>query len=409
MLVLAAFALGSSITPLGARADSPSPFVPPAPSQLVHAPADMPDLGRDDLTLVAIPDLPSDFVVDDRGWIRFAYPASEVARVRPLADAADQARGALSSELGVDVLDRLEVRIARTSTEMASLAPPSIPPPRYAVGVAYARMRLVLLSIEAPQSPELPDLVQVFRHELAHVGLFEAVHGQPVPRWFNEGYAIHASGESSLGRGRTLWQASLGGRLMPLSDIERGFPADGDKAAIAYAQSADFVRFLLRRQDRERFKRLVGRVARGEPFARALGDAYSSNLRGLEFEWREQLKTRYSYVPILLGGGTLWVLVFGAVGIGWYRRRRRHKLTLQRWAEQEAIADARAAGTIPDVIRIKLIPRPPAPPLVHVESATNASTQGLEPSADQGRTTNTFLPRLDVPKVEHDGRWHTLH
>jgi len=380
-----------------ARADQP------AGSPTSHAPPDMPDLSREDLSFVSIPDLPPDFETRDGGWIRFAFPSSDRAMVQGIVHDADDVRGSLSSELGADVLGRLEVRIARTPTEMAALSPPDIPPPRYAAAVAYARMRLVVLSMEAPQSAELPDLGQSFRHELAHVALYDATAGRAVPRWFNEGYAIHASGESSLLRARTLWSATLSKRLLPLSDIERGFPADGDQAAIAYAESADFLRFLLRRQDRGRFRRMVGRVASGQPFERALRDAYSSNLRGLEYEWRVQLNERYSYVPVFLGGGMLWLLVFVVVGVGWYRRRQRHKVTLQRWAQEEAIAEARRS-TGADVLRIKLIPRPRAPISV-LSNAGGTETLPVPPPPVSRRVLGT----TDVPKIEHDGRWHTLH
>lgn len=375
----------------------------PVGAPTAHAPPDMPDLSRDDLTFASVPDLPPDFETRDGGWIRFAFPSSDRAKVQGIIHDADDVRGSLSSELGADVLGRVEVRVARTPTEMAALSPPDMPPPRYAAAVAYARMRLVVLSMEAPQSAELPDLAQSFRHELAHVALYDATAGRAVPRWFNEGYAIHASGESSLLRARTLWSATLSKRLLPLSDIERGFPTDGDQAAIAYAESADFLRFLLRRQDRGRFRRMVGRVASGQPFEGALRDAYSSNLRGLEYEWREQLDERYSYVPVFLGGGMLWLLVFVVVGVGWYRRRRRHKVTLQRWAQEEAMAEARQSIGA-DVLRIKLIPRPRAPISV-LSNAGGTEALPVPPPPVSRRVLGT----TDVPKIEHDGRWHTLH
>src|SRR5262245_39818666 len=44
------------------------------------------------------------------------------------------------------------------------------------------------------RSPRYPDdtLEDVLRHELAHVMIFRASNGHPIPRWFNEGLAMGA-------------------------------------------------------------------------------------------------------------------------------------------------------------------------------------------------------------------------
>ena len=57
---------------------------------------------------------------------------------------------------------------------MARLAPPESPPPKYAVGVAYPALKLVLVSLVDPKSFEGTDLVEVLKHELAHVALEDA-------------------------------------------------------------------------------------------------------------------------------------------------------------------------------------------------------------------------------------------
>jgi hypothetical protein len=218
----------------GARADEPK----------FAAPRDVPDaIAPPDA--VVIPALPRTFKTRDAGWIRFAFPASQEGRVNALLEAANEVKADLGEELQRPVLDWVEVRVARTFEEMAALAPVGMPPPDYAEGVAYARARLIVISLVAPNAAQPPVLPEVLKHELAHVALFDALGGHMVPRWFNEGYAVHASGESSIVRTRTLWMATLGKRVLPMSDLDRTFPDSSDLTAIAYAQSADFVRFLL--------------------------------------------------------------------------------------------------------------------------------------------------------------------
>src|SRR5690606_34606804 len=125
----------------------------------------------------------------------------------------------LSSRLGQRVLSRVDVRIARTPREMRSFAPAATQVPGYASGVAYSQIGLVLLSIQPLHPNSQHDLLEIFKHELVHVALHDAVEGKPIPRWFNEGFAVHASGENRTTRLWTLWSATLSEDLMPLSRL----------------------------------------------------------------------------------------------------------------------------------------------------------------------------------------------
>lgn len=356
------------------------------------APHDVPDaIAPPDA--VVIPALPQAFKTRDEGWVRFAFPASQEGRIKVLLEAANEAKADLTEELGRPVLDFVEIRIARTVEEMAALAPLGMPPPDYAEGVAYARSRLIIISLVAPNAAQPPVLPEVLKHELAHVALHDAVGGNPVPRWFNEGYAVHASGESSIVRTRTLWMATLGKRVLPMSDLDRSFPASSDLAAIAYAQSADFVRFLLRKQDRARFVMFVDRLAQGDKFEASIADAYSADLRRLEFQWREEINKRFSWAPVILGGSLLWVGAFVLIGVGWVKRRRDTRRKLARWAMEEAAEDRRAR-------QAALLQKPPMH--VIIRSRADAPVGFPEPPM-RNRDGDVMV------KVEHDGRWHTVH
>ncbi|MCC6216398.1 MAG: hypothetical protein IT376_16170 [Polyangiaceae bacterium] len=337
-----------------------------------------------------IPTPPGGFNTYDGGWIRFAYEPGARQRVQPLIQAADEVRRELSERLGRPVLQRVTVHVARTPGEMAALAPRGAPPPDYASGVAYADLGLVVLTLTPPYATDIHDLTEVFRHELAHVALHDAVGGRHVPRWFNEGFAVHASGESALVRLRTLWTATLAETLLPLSDLERRFPSEAMEVEVAYAQAADVVRFLLRRQDAARFAGLVTRLERGEPFEVALTDAYGSDVPTLEREWREDVARRYTFWPVFFSGTTIWAGALGLFVWGYRRKRRQAQATLARWAREEAREDAARQLARPAPLDDS------APPRMHVVIARNA-------------TRPPALPDGEVPKVQHDGSWHTLH
>jgi hypothetical protein len=359
----------------------------PAPSALADG-ADPVEKSPGDVPIVVqpqaivVPAYPATDQLADLGWLHVAYPPSARERVQPLLDDADDVKAQLADELGEPVLTKLvEVRIAKTPEDMVELAPEDVPPPRYASAVALPGLRLVILSMRAPLSDEGTDLGELFRHELAHIALNDAIESKHVPFWFNEGFAMHASNERAADRMRTLSEASLFKTIIPLTELDRTSPIEHPQVDIAYAESADFVRFLLKRTDRARFAAMIERTRKGQPFDRALGDAYGSDVRKLEYEWREELAKRYTFWPVLLGGSSVWVIVFGALAVGWYRKKRRDRATIARWDREERAEAEEAARRAAIRAAVHTEP-PPAPDAAH---------------------------RASVPKIEHDGDWHTLH
>jgi hypothetical protein len=386
------------LLPLEARADVPvrsgTTEVVPHPEGTLEEAVEPSHLPPADAPLVPgdkpkLPAAPASFNTHDAGWIRFAYLPSLRERVQPLITQADDVRAELANRLGHPVLDKVTVYIARTPGEMANLAPEGAPFPKYAAGVAYPQLGLVLLTIQPVHPRSRHDLAEVFRHELAHLALHRAVRGRHVPRWFNEGFAVFASGETSFARLQTLWLAANSDELMPLVKMERSFPSDDIGADIAYAQAADVVRFLLRQQEQHRFRAMIERIRNGQSFETAMRDAYGVDLAALEYEWREDVARRYTFWPVFFSGSLVWVGAFGLFVWGWRRRRKRSKETLERWAKEEAVEDRkrRELETVP--------------PRVHIVFARGG--QRL-PEMKPPTPSET-----EVPKVEHDGRWHTLH
>ena len=335
---------------------------------------------------VPLPALPSEFQRIDDGWLVLEFPGSVRDRVESIAKDAQDFRAQLAGDLGQGVLDHVLVRIARTPDQMAELAPVGAPPPEYAAGVAYPSMHLALLALQAPDTWEAPDLVELMRHELTHVALSDAVAGHHMPRWFDEGFAIHESGEVPWQRTRTLAEASVGHHLLPFAQLDRGFPNDKYEVTVAYAESADFVRFLMRDDERARFGSLVERVRGGQAFERALDDAYDTDLRKLEFDWREEVGQRFGIIPMVTGGGLLWVLIVGLAGTAWVKRRRRARAKLAAWAREEAEMDAAIARA-------------------------REQRQAVTAPAAAAATEEDALPevRPSLPVVEHEGRWYVLH
>lgn len=354
-------------------------------------PSSVADAQRVGSGVLRMPRLPPGFNTYNAGWVTFVYHPSSRERVQPLIAQAEAVKHELSERLGFPVLSEVRVEIARTPGEMETFAPSGAPYPQYAAGVAYSELGLVLLTLTPVHPTQEQDLGEVFRHELAHVALNDALGGRPVPRWFNEGFAVFASGESSFKRMHTLMMSTIGGSLIPLHDLERSFPDDETKAMVAYAQAQDVVRFLIRREDAHRFRSLITELRDGKSFEQAAKDAYGEELSSLEFEWREDASRRYTIWIFLLSGSLVWVVALGVFVWAWRRRKRRDKLVLQRWAREEAAED---------VLRARIAQRNEAA-RVHIVLTKNADAAPTQLAPN--------MSEVEVPTVEHDGAWHTLH
>lgn len=347
---------------------------PQAGSPGLIAPLDMPII-LPTAHLVA-PPLPAGYVVKQLGWLALAYPPVAEERIAPMVASAESVKARLVATLGQRVLEHVQVRIAPTVSEMARLAPAEAPPPEYASGVAYHGMHLVLLSMLQPHGGEAVNLDEVFAHELSHVALEDAVQGQHVPVWFNEGLAMALSGENAWERRGVLWNATLSDTLLPLSDLDRSMPRASHEVTIAYAESADFMQFLSRRSDALRFSAMIARVREGQPFERSLAEAYGADLHRLELEWHHDLEHRFSVIPILTGGGFLWALVMVGFVVAYVKKRRRAQKILERWGREEAAEDELRARILREAEDVERMP--------------------------------SVIQRVSV-KVEDAGRWHTLH
>jgi len=316
--------------------------------------------------------------LEDHG-IRLVFHLLARERAHTLMAKATAIRSELSAELGRDVLGTVEIRVAAMTAQMAALAPAELPPG--APAAAFRDLRMVVMSLGSPLPQEMGELEERLRHELAHLALDEAVEGHDLPRWFHEGFAIHASGEEGAARAEALCLAALRDRLLGLRDVAARFPEGAPGGSIAAAEAADFVRFLSEPPQRQRFGALIDRLREGKTFEGALTAAYDGDLDHVERRFRKDMARRYSFVPVLGFATALWVVV--ALGVVLRRRR----LAAQR---AESAGERRYASRA----AARLLKRePPSRRL----------------PAEDDELAQVMPPDPDVPKVEHDGRWYTLH
>lgn len=297
-------------------------------------------------------------------WLELRYPASLRDRVPALLAAAEHARRELSEAAGMPVLEHVEIRVARGPEEMAMLAPEGAPPPAGASATTYGALRLAVVSLGAASSGSTVDGPAAVRHALAHLALQDATAGRALPAWASEGFAVSASESGAMGRRFTLASAAARGALLRVAELDAALAAPGPRAELAAAEAGELVGALRAGDRKETFIALLERVRRGEDFEQARADLYGEPASALDATIRSRAGMRWGLLPVL---AVLAALALATIGIGLRRSRRATPVTIA-----------------------------PAP-------------EPRGPLARRPRRLRPLPHEADVPKVEHDGRWHTLH
>lgn len=306
---------------------------------------------------------------------------------RSLAGGLAEERRELETLLGGLDAGPMEIRFAYGREEFAALQPRGGRVPGWAAGVAWPSLGLVV--IDAQASGRGGDVRAVLRHELAHIALGRLVQG-PMPRWFTEGFAQLYAGEWTLSRSSTLARATVADALIPVRDLDDGWPAAATDADLAYAQSVSLVSFLAAGGDGTALQQLVRRLRTGEPFGDALAGAYGQPPLLFEVDWKHAMKARYGWLPFVTDHN----LLMGAAGLlfllGAWRAHVRKRRRIEAMADDESAVDL----DVPTVERPLLVVYPAVPQgPVFPRNARVAGT----PEAAPVRTWPDLAPDEPVP------------
>ncbi|MBC7789313.1 MAG: hypothetical protein H7Z74_05175 [Anaerolineae bacterium] len=241
--------------------------------------------------------------------------------------------------------------------------------PEWGVAIAVPRERRIIMQGRSASS-EAGNPVRVFRHELAHLALHEALEDLP-PRWFDEGYASYAAGE--WGREEILATsiALVVRRIPSLDSLDNEFHSGSSRASAAYALAYRAVSDIARLDSQRGLTLFFRYWAEERDIERAFRAAYGITLHDFERRWKERTIRRYGVIA-LVADFTLVIGLFMLLVLPLYvtrRKRDRRRLAGLIAADEASERAARESaleellGSLPPASPNDTPPRtPPAAP-----------------------------------------------
>jgi hypothetical protein len=291
-------------------------------------------------------------VVQKDGLVVRAEAGLDKLARKVAAKAPDQLAAIRADLEDLPVPERIEIRLVKKNSDIPRAAPQGYGAPRWAAGVAYPSAGVVVVATRRESSSI--NVTNVVAHELAHMALGAALRGR-APRWLDEGFAYLHSSDWSFARSRTLTGMAWTGDVIPLSEIDRRFPAQEAEASRAYAESYDLVAYLAKRGtspehyddgDRWPFRHFLARIAAGDDLDVAARKAYRARLDELFGEWYQSLRNRYLLMPVGLIALGIWVIGAIILVLAYLRKRRLSRAKMDEWEEEDRARDAARAALL---------------------------------------------------------------
>ncbi len=255
--------------------------------------------------------------------------AREVERLDPVAFLPAMELTGLFSPGDVRVL------VAAEGSPLARRAP--------AWAVAYADPpagTVVLIPTRTPTWPDdgLPDVV---RHEVAHVLTYRAAGGADPPRWFHEGLAMAAGRERIVEDDLREALAVLAGPRLRFAEVDLLFRGGRSDANRAYALSSAFFGDLLARHGSAFPRRVLRRMAEGEPFEEAFRSATGVPFRDASGDFWRSRRSVERWLPIVTSTAAVWlaIVLLSLWAVRVARGRRAARLSEWEAAERAALQD----------------------------------------------------------------------
>lgn len=331
----------SSMTPRWALALLAAVFLAISTPAMAAPEASAAPTWTDDLEAVA-PAVPRAWTTVKGPYLRVHGHPNELDTLVRVANHGSEALPRLANQLDLPIGGTIDVYVVDSDATFRSLQPGA--PPLWADAVAYPALGAIYLRDPEARGGNSKPLEQVFEHELVHIVLGRGFAPSVPPSWLQEGVAQVLAGESGPETSAQIRDGIAQGGLIPLAELEHGFPRDANRARLAYAESADFVAWLQAQHGPDVVQQLVASTREGAEMPAAIRKATGQLLDDVEATWAERFPSRWTLGSVNLLGDTFLLGMGGILlAVGGYLRKRRFHERMEELAREEALVDEMVA------------------------------------------------------------------
>jgi len=234
--------------------------------------------------------------------------------------------------LGDTVDSRILVQIAESREQFDKLTRGGLPD--WGVGCAIPTRNMIVVISPAATEYQQP-FGEIIRHEWAHIALRHRVGNSYLPRFLDEGFAMHFAKQWDNSFAVTLAKAQIFGSLFSLERIDRVNFFNASQAQIAYAQSQQAVGYFLSEYGSEAFMILLDGIRDGVPLDRAFETAIGADFDTYEREYSLYISGNYSWLLILSDMWMIWIGLALLIIVGYLLKKKHARDTYKRWEKEE--------------------------------------------------------------------------
>ena len=262
------------------------------------------------------------------------FPENRAKTAEIFLDLAEEARSRVHKDVSIPLNEHIQLVYCDTEKEFLRKSGMS---PEHFLACASPQKKMITINGARLQAQDPKDYFSVLVHEYAHIYIGLRIK-RDLPRWLNEGLAMHLAGEWSLGSYFRLSMAHIFGKLIPFSHLDASFPHNGGDISLAYIQSYAFTDFLMNNffggGGLNSFMRMLSDPAENKRILDTLWDPVI--VESLERQWRKSLGGWIrNAIFVFTSTSLLWFALASLFILAYLKKRKKVKEQMEVWENEE--------------------------------------------------------------------------
>ena len=229
-----------------------------------------------------------------------------------------------------------QVLIPKTKKEFNHLVKTA---PEWGIAVAIRGQNKIIIQAPSISKISYNRLKEVIVHEINHLYIHRIINNSSIPSWFMEGMAMQASGEFSLLHKIAISQSLWKNSLIPLSGLYNFNTKPNSQIKLAYGQAAAAIQALEYYYGKKIINRMINLLKQEVDFWEGLTQLSGHDKIDFQENYENYLSSHFRWMFLLKTRNLTFIMLPIILVIGFYLKRKRSKLILQKWETEEALED----------------------------------------------------------------------